>query len=96
MITTQEINPLYNVEIEVPNDSFYEFNKDGYVINQIQSLEEDIFESIKACIGYVENSLGDDSMFKIEDGKLGDIAPTILKIMGVDIPKEMTGNILIK
>ena len=32
----------------------------------------------------------------IENGKLGDIAPTILKIMGVDIPEEMTGNILIK
>ena len=33
---------------------------------------------------------------KIENGKLGDIAPTILKIMGVDIPVEMTGNSLIK
>ena len=33
---------------------------------------------------------------KIENGKLGDIAPTILHIMGVEIPTEMTGNILIK
>ena len=33
---------------------------------------------------------------KIENGKLGDIAPTILKIMGIEIPTEMTGNILIK
>ena len=33
---------------------------------------------------------------KIENGKLGDIAPTILKIMGVKIPTEMTGEILIK
>lgn len=32
----------------------------------------------------------------IENGKLGDIAPTILNIMGVDIPQEMTGNILTK
>ena len=32
----------------------------------------------------------------IENGKLGDIAPTILHIMGVKIPKEMTGNILTK
>jgi 2,3-bisphosphoglycerate-independent phosphoglycerate mutase len=32
----------------------------------------------------------------IENGKLGDIAPTILHIMGVEIPTEMTGNILIK
>ena len=33
---------------------------------------------------------------KIENGKLGDIAPTILQIMGLDIPNEMTGSILIK
>jgi len=32
---------------------------------------------------------------KINPGKLGDIAPTILTIMGIPIPKEMTGNILI-
>jgi 2,3-bisphosphoglycerate-independent phosphoglycerate mutase len=28
-------------------------------------------------------------------GKLGDIAPTILHLMELPIPKEMTGNILI-
>ncbi|MFK4786115.1 2,3-bisphosphoglycerate-independent phosphoglycerate mutase [Fusobacterium sp. MFO224] len=33
---------------------------------------------------------------KLNDGKLADIAPTMLKILGIDIPKEMTGNILIK
>jgi 2,3-bisphosphoglycerate-independent phosphoglycerate mutase len=33
---------------------------------------------------------------KIENGKLGDIAPTILKIMGIEVPEEMTGDILIK
>jgi len=32
---------------------------------------------------------------KIKPGKLGDISPTILTIMGIPIPKEMTGNILI-
>jgi 2,3-bisphosphoglycerate-independent phosphoglycerate mutase len=28
-------------------------------------------------------------------GKLGDLAPTILTMMGLSIPPEMTGNILI-
>ena len=32
---------------------------------------------------------------KIENGILGDIAPTILQIMEVQIPEEMTGKILI-
>ncbi|RBQ02365.1 2,3-bisphosphoglycerate-independent phosphoglycerate mutase [Pedobacter miscanthi] len=31
----------------------------------------------------------------IADGKLGDIAPTVLRILGVDIPAEMTGNVLV-
>ncbi|MCS5491116.1 2,3-bisphosphoglycerate-independent phosphoglycerate mutase [Algoriphagus limi] len=33
--------------------------------------------------------------FTLKNGKLGDLAPTILKLMGVEIPKEMTGHILI-
>ncbi len=31
----------------------------------------------------------------MKDGKLGDLAPTILTLMGIDIPTEMTGNVLI-
>jgi 2,3-bisphosphoglycerate-independent phosphoglycerate mutase len=32
---------------------------------------------------------------KLKDGKLGDLAPTILTLMGITIPKQMTGNILL-
>jgi len=32
---------------------------------------------------------------KLTPGKLGDIAPTILSLMNLPVPKEMTGNILI-
>ena len=31
----------------------------------------------------------------VKSGKLGDLAPTILSVMGLAIPKEMTGNVLI-
>lgn len=31
----------------------------------------------------------------IKDGKLGDLAPTILSYLGISIPAEMTGNVLI-
>ncbi len=31
----------------------------------------------------------------IKDGKLGDLAPTILTLMGIDIPDEMTGDVLV-
>ena len=30
----------------------------------------------------------------LKSGKLGDIAPTILSLMGLPIPSEMTGNVL--
>lgn len=32
---------------------------------------------------------------ELKNGKLGDLAPTILQVMGLPVPKEMTGNILI-
>jgi 2,3-bisphosphoglycerate-independent phosphoglycerate mutase len=32
---------------------------------------------------------------EVKPGKLGDLAPTILNIMGIDIPEEMTGEVLV-
>jgi 2,3-bisphosphoglycerate-independent phosphoglycerate mutase len=37
----------------------------------------------------------DKDVKNVKDGKLGDIAPTILKIIGVPIPEKMTGNVLV-
>jgi 2,3-bisphosphoglycerate-independent phosphoglycerate mutase len=37
----------------------------------------------------------DKDVQQVKDGKLGDIAPTILKMIGVDIPEEMSGNVLV-
>lgn len=40
--------------------------------------------------------LVDDSYHgTLKDGKLGDLAPTIVALMGLKMPKEMTGNILL-
>lgn len=32
----------------------------------------------------------------LKDGKLGDVAPTILKLIGLELPEDMTGNVLIE
>jgi 2,3-bisphosphoglycerate-independent phosphoglycerate mutase len=32
---------------------------------------------------------------KVQNGRLADVAPSILQLMGLDVPKEMTGKILI-
>lgn len=37
-----------------------------------------------------------DTSYTLKNGKLADIAPTILDIMGIDIPNEMSGRSLIK
>jgi 2,3-bisphosphoglycerate-independent phosphoglycerate mutase len=37
----------------------------------------------------------DEYKGKLKDGKLGDLAPTILKLMGIPAPKEMNGVVLI-
>jgi 2,3-bisphosphoglycerate-independent phosphoglycerate mutase len=31
----------------------------------------------------------------VKDGILADVAPTLLTIMGIEIPKEMTGKVLV-
>jgi 2,3-bisphosphoglycerate-independent phosphoglycerate mutase len=37
----------------------------------------------------------DKDVTHVKDGKLGDIAPTILKMIGVPIPEKMSGNVLV-
>ncbi|MDD3860725.1 MAG: 2,3-bisphosphoglycerate-independent phosphoglycerate mutase, partial [Bacteroidales bacterium] len=32
----------------------------------------------------------------ISNGILADVAPTLLKFIGIDIPSEMTGNVLVE
>lgn len=39
--------------------------------------------------------ISNDSTKKLKDGKLGDLAPTILNLMGLEIPEEMTGDNLL-
>lgn len=38
--------------------------------------------------------IGTNELATLKPGKLGDIAPTILHLMGISIPPEMTGNVL--
>lgn len=39
--------------------------------------------------------ISEDFKGEVKNGKLGDIAPTILHFMGLPIPKEMTGHLLV-
>jgi 2,3-bisphosphoglycerate-independent phosphoglycerate mutase len=77
--------------------------KNGYAIiiiadhgNADMMINEDGTPNTAHTTNLVPCILVDDSYHgKIKDGKLGDLAPTILTLMGIPIPKEMTGTVLI-
>ena len=77
--------------------------KNGYAIiiiadhgNADMMINEDGTPNTAHTTNLVPCILVDDSYHgQIKDGKLGDLAPTILTLMGIPIPKEMTGTVLI-
>jgi 2,3-bisphosphoglycerate-independent phosphoglycerate mutase len=82
------------VEIGVKNDYAFVIIADhgnaDYALNQNGSPNTAHTTNPVPC--FVLNTNFTD----LENGKLADIAPTILKIMEVEIPTQMTGNILVK
>ena len=60
-----------------------------YMINEDGSPNTAHTTNLVPCI------VIDNDVKEVKDGKLGDVAPTILSILGVAIPPEMTGNVLV-
>jgi len=77
--------------------------KNGYAIiiiadhgNADMMVNEDGSPNTAHTTNLVPCILVDDTYHgKLKDGKLGDLAPTILTLMGIPIPKEMTGKVLL-
>jgi len=59
------------------------------------AINEDGTPNTAHSMNLVPCILIDKEVKKIKAGKLADIAPTILKLLDIEIPKEMTGEILI-
>ncbi len=45
------------------------------------------------CI-FVANNAENNKAISLKNGKLADLAPTLLQLMGIEIPNEMTGDVL--
>jgi 2,3-bisphosphoglycerate-independent phosphoglycerate mutase len=60
-----------------------------YMINEDGSPNTAHTTNLVPCI------IIDKDVKHVNDGKLGDVAPTVLHILGVTIPPEMTGNVLV-
>jgi len=60
-----------------------------FMVNNDGSVNTAHTTNLVPCI------LMDDDYKTIADGKLGDVAPTILRIMGIAVPEIMTGDVLV-
>jgi 2,3-bisphosphoglycerate-independent phosphoglycerate mutase len=63
--------------------------------NADKALNEDGTPNTAHSLNPVPSILISDDYTSIKEGILADVAPTLLTIMGVPIPKEMTGKVLI-
>jgi 2,3-bisphosphoglycerate-independent phosphoglycerate mutase len=63
--------------------------------NADKALNEDGSPNTAHSLNPVPSILISDDYKKINEGILADVAPTLLKIMGVDIPEDMTGKVLV-
>lgn len=64
--------------------------------NADNAVNEDGSPNTAHSLNPVPCILVSDDYQSIGEGILADVAPTLLHIMGVDIPEEMTGNVLVK
>jgi 2,3-bisphosphoglycerate-independent phosphoglycerate mutase len=64
--------------------------------NADKVLNEDGSPNTAHSLNPVPSILVSDDYKKIDEGILADVAPTLLKIMGIAIPDDMTGKILVK
>ena len=63
--------------------------------NADYALNSDVSPNTQHSLNPVQFVVVDDDVKKAEDGKLSDIAPTILKLMDIPQPAEMTGKPLV-
>ena len=63
--------------------------------NADKALNEDGSPNTAHSLNPVPCILVSDDYKKIKEGILADVAPTLLTIMGIEIPKEMTGKVLV-
>lgn len=59
-----------NFSVEVANDSFYEFDNKGSLISEILPNDEQVKNHAAQCVFQIQNSIGKDKMWKIENGIL--------------------------
>ena len=67
-------NPLYDVELEVPNDQVFLYDQSGQIIDAMAVSDEETIRSAQQMVDYlhIAKKVGDgpDTPFEVRDGKL--------------------------
>jgi len=65
---------LNNVNVHVAGESLYIFNKDGVLVEEVSSSEDEVYEAAMQCVGFIkdDNDVGPhpDTKWEIKDGDL--------------------------
>lgn len=67
-----ENNPLYDVEIELAQDSMYEFDKSGNLVDELISDGDEVINDAVFCLNAIQEQVVNklDHMWSVEEGKL--------------------------
>lgn len=102
-IMTAAIKAVETLDACVPKIIDAVLSKDGQILLTADHGNADVMvdEEGKIVTAHSLNPvplvhISNDPVELSDGGKLADIAPTMLTLMGLDIPKEMTGNNLVK
>jgi hypothetical protein len=74
-LTAMAANPLFNLEVEVPQDMYFEFDRDGNMLDHVVETRNDAINSARACLVQLHNNDGvgedeEEKPFKVENGSL--------------------------
>lgn len=68
-ISTLSFSKLNNAELQVPADTYYEFDSNGNLIDEIINDQNDVLDSAKICLQFIEKDF-DNNMWSVIDKKL--------------------------
>jgi hypothetical protein len=68
------VNELADIELEIPNDSYYEFDERGNLLEEINSTQDEIVNEARLCAAIIQSTqqIGseEDTMWEVQSNRL--------------------------
>lgn len=59
-----------DLKLEIPFDSYYEFDKDGRLVAEMTPDKDRLFEDVAECMSHISGEIGPGSMWEPKEGRL--------------------------